>query len=86
MRNQNTSMIGAVRRRQTIQETMEQYDTLPPEVRQVLRENAHNVTIVKGRFREAEHIAELRAKLDRLNRETAIRTYGDKYPVDAVYR
>lgn len=70
--------------RRTRQEQMDQFDSFSPEVRAILRDAHYNVTIKPGHEKVFRNGRWLKETLNRIARESAIKTYGSNYPLETV--
>ena len=70
--------------RRTRQEQMDQFDSFSPEVRAILRDAHYNVTIKPGHEKVFRNGLWLKGTLLRIAKESALKTYGSKYPMETV--
>lgn len=68
----------------TKRESMEYFDSLPADVRAVLRDAHYNVTIRKGHEHKFKNSRMLRDTLLYVAKDSARKTYGDSYPLETV--
>ena len=68
----------------TIQAQMELFDSFSPEIRAVLRDSHYNVSIKPGHERLFKRSWLLKETLNRIAKESALKTYGSNYPLETV--
>ena len=68
----------------TKREQMDYFDSLSPEIRAILRDTHHNVSIKRGSERLFKQSWLLEETLRRIAKESAQKTYGSNYPLDTV--
>jgi predicted metal-dependent hydrolase len=68
----------------TKRESMELFDSFSPEIRAILRDAHYNVSIKPGRERVFRKGIWLKETLRRIAKESALKTYGNKYPLDII--
>jgi hypothetical protein len=69
---------------QTKKESMELFDSFPPEIRAILRDAHYNMSIKPGCERAFRQGYGLKETLRRIAKESALKTYGSKYPLETV--
>lgn len=87
MTNTNGEIVAKHRVIQTVQERMEIYDNLQPEMRQLLRDSPFSMGVSAawiGRKLSPADINSYRRRLYQIKRESALATYGSKHPDTAV--
>lgn len=65
-------------------EMMELFDSFSPEIRAILRDAHYNVSIKPGHERSFRKGAWLKETLRHIAKESALKTYGPKYPLDTI--
>lgn len=82
--NDYIALDAATNQHKTKRESMEYFDSLPADVRAVLRDAHYNVTIRKGHAHKFKNSRMLRNTLLHVAKDSARKTYGDKYPLETV--